>query len=73
MSTEITIQEEEIAESLWMPVADYLAGEHISDFNKRIVEAAIASPGVQLTEMDGYVKPEQYEFFMPRDIDLGED
>ena len=73
LSTEITIQEEEIAESLWMPVADYLAGEHISDFNKRIVEAAIASPGVQLTEMDGYAKPEQYEFFMPRDIDLGED
>ena len=70
LSLEITIQEEEIAESLWMPVGDYLAGEHISDFNKRIVEAAIASPGVQLTDMDGYAKPEQYEFFMPQDADL---
>jgi hypothetical protein len=26
-----------------------------------------------LTEMDGYAKPEQYEFFMPRDVELGED
>lgn len=73
LSFEITIQEEEIAESLWMPVTDYLAGEHISDFNKRIVEAAIGSPGVQLTEMDGYAKPEQYEFFMPADLGLEED
>ena len=73
LSSEITIQEEEIAESLWMPVADYLAGEHISDFNKRIVRAAVESPGVKLTEMDGYAKPEQYEFFMPGDLGQEED
>ena len=59
------MQEEEIAECLWMPVGDYLAGENISDFNKRIVEAAIHSEGVRLTDIEGYAKPEQYEFFMP--------
>tara|TARA_A100001037_G_scaffold36641_1_gene28381 strand:- start:1057 stop:1827 length:771 start_codon:yes stop_codon:yes gene_type:complete len=65
LSRDITMQEEEIAECLWMPVGDYLAGENISDFNKRIVEAAIHSEGVRLTDMEGYAKPEQYEFFMP--------
>ena len=70
LSMEITVQEEEIAECRWMPVADYLSGEHISEFNKKIVEAALKSSGVHLTEMDGYAKPEQYEFFMPPDLDL---
>jgi 8-oxo-dGTP pyrophosphatase MutT (NUDIX family) len=72
LSDRITIQEEEIAECRWMPVAEYLAGEHISDFNKRIVEAAIKSEGVRLTEMEGYGKPEQYEFFMPPNLELEE-
>ena len=48
-----------------MPVGDYLAGENVSEFNKRIVEAAIHSEGVWLTDIEGYAKPEQYEFFMP--------
>ena len=69
LSEEITIQEEEIAECRWMPVAEYLGGENISAFNKRIVEAAMRSPGVKLTEMGDYAKPEQYEFFMPQDLE----
>ena len=63
LSTEISIQEAEIAECLWMPVAEYLADENVSAFNKRIVEAALNSTGVRLTEMEGYGTPEQYEFF----------
>ena len=45
LSTEISIQEDEIAECLWMPVAKYLADENVSAFNKRIVEAALNSTG----------------------------
>ena len=45
LSTEISIQEDEIAECLWMPVADYLADENVSAFNKRIVEAALQQHG----------------------------
>ena len=72
LSTEISIQEDEIAECLWMPVAEYLADENVSAFNKRIVEAALNSTGVRLTEMDGYGTPEQYEFFMPPGVGLKE-
>ncbi len=65
MSEEIRIQQEEIAESLWMPVAEYLADENVSDFNKRIVRAAMETPGIVLTEVAGYGDGRRYEFFMP--------
>ena len=65
LSEEINIQEEEIAVSRWMPVGDYLAAENVSDFNKRIVRAAMESPGLPPTTIDGYGDPERYEFFMP--------
>ena len=65
VSHEISIQVEEIAESLWMPVAEYLAAEAVSPFNKRIVTAAMESPGITPTSLDGYGDPERYEFFMP--------
>jgi hypothetical protein len=31
--------------------------------NKRIVQAALAGPGVALSEVDGYGDPARYEFF----------
>ena len=48
-----------------MPVADFLSGEDISPFNKRIVSAALDHPGVVPSVMDGYGAPDRYEFFMP--------
>ena len=66
LSEEISIQEEEIAESLWMPVEEYLTHERVSPFNKEIVQAAVNTPGLSRVEIDGYGDPEQYEFFMPR-------
>ena len=48
-----------------MPVDAYLASEYVSAFNKRVVRAALDSPGVSPAEMDGYEPPERYEFFMP--------
>ena len=65
LSEEISIQVEEIAECLWMPVAAYLNDENISIFNKRIVQAALHSPGVVPAQIEGYAEPEKYEFFMP--------
>ena len=70
LNEEIAIQEEEIAACLWMPVADYLASEGVSDFNKRIVEAAMKSPGIVSTAIDGYGDPDKYEFFMPSEDEL---
>ena len=66
LTEEVTIQAEEIAEALWMPVDDYLAAEGVSVFNKEIVKAAIESPGVSPTTIEGYSDPERHEIFMPR-------
>lgn len=73
LSKEITIQEEEIAECLWMPVEAYLDAEGVSPFNKRIVETAMRSTGISPCEVEGYAEPERYEFFMPGDTEMSED
>lgn len=65
LSNQITIQEEEIAECLWMPVADFLGSDSIHVFNKTIVTAALTSPGVSPINIDGYEPAERFEFFMP--------
>ena len=59
------MQEEELEECLWMPVDDFLNDDGISDFNKRIVGAALNSPGLEPNFIEGYGDERQYEFFMP--------
>ena len=73
LSKEITIQEEEIAECLWMPVEAYLDAEGVSPFNKRIVETAMRSTGISPCEVEKCAEPERYEFFMPGDTEMSED
>jgi 8-oxo-dGTP diphosphatase len=65
LSQDLTMQAEEIEELLWMPVEDYFASDLVSVFNKRIVRAALSSPGVVPEWIDGYADPSRYEFFMP--------
>ena len=65
LSYEITRAEGEIAECLWMPVAEYLAMESVSAFNKAIVRAAIGSCGIGTTWIDGHGTPVTHEFYMP--------
>jgi 8-oxo-dGTP pyrophosphatase MutT (NUDIX family) len=66
LSEEIRVQEAEIAECLWMPVAEYLASDEVGEFNKRIVEAALDGNGcLVVTEVEGY-GAEEREVFMPR-------
>jgi 8-oxo-dGTP pyrophosphatase MutT (NUDIX family) len=68
LTHEISLQEEEIAEGLWMPVDEYLSCEHVGAFNKRIVQAALyGEHGLVPTGIDGYeTDPTVREFFMPR-------
>ncbi len=67
LSTEITMQEEEIAECRWMPVAEFLSEESgIHEFNKSIVRAALHNPGIVPASISGYDDPDRFEFFMPR-------
>ena len=66
LSTEITMQEEEIAECLWMPTADFLSPESgIHIFNQTIVRAALEHPGMAPAHIAGYDDHERFEFFMP--------
>jgi 8-oxo-dGTP pyrophosphatase MutT (NUDIX family) len=67
LSQDVTMQAEEIEECFWMPVAEYFASDLVSVFNKRIVRAALASPGVSPEWIDGYGDPARYEFFMPQE------
>ena len=64
LSQEITIQEEEIEDCLWMPVIDFLGSEGVSVFNKSIVSAALNSPGVAPSQIAG-IQDGSREFFMP--------
>ena len=66
VSRQIHIQDEEIEECLWMPLDQYLSADNVSPFNKQIVRAAMESPGLTPTSIDGYRDPSTYEVFMPR-------
>jgi 8-oxo-dGTP pyrophosphatase MutT (NUDIX family) len=65
LTTEVAKQAEEIEECLWMPVDEYLEADKVSPFNKSIVRAALTSPGIVPTPMDGYDDEERFEFFGP--------
>jgi 8-oxo-dGTP pyrophosphatase MutT (NUDIX family) len=69
LSQDVTMQAEEIEECFWMPVAEYFESDLVSAFNKRIVRAALRSPGVVPEWIDGYADPARYEFFMPSALD----
>ncbi len=72
LTYEIRRQQSEIAEAVWMPVQEYLESDSVSTFNKEIVRAALQSPGVAPTYIDGYSDPERHEIFMPVDPPNGE-
>ena len=65
LTKEITMQQEELEECLWMPVDDFLGAPDVSPFNKRIVTAALTSPGLEPNFIEGYGDERQYEFFLP--------
>ena len=70
LSQDVRMQAEEIEECFWMPVEEYFASDLVSAFNKRIVRAAVSSPGVTPEWIDGYGDPARYEFFMPSETVL---
>ncbi len=71
LNKQIRMQTEEIQECLWMPVDEFLSSESIHGFNKWIVRAALQSPGMVLTSVDGYSDPRVREFFEPADLSNG--
>lgn len=69
LTREIRIQEEEIEECHWMPVDDYLASDLVHTFNRLIVKAALSSPGIVPTHVDGY-SDDSREIFMPPGLEV---
>jgi 8-oxo-dGTP pyrophosphatase MutT (NUDIX family) len=72
ISEEITIQLDEIEDARWMPVDEYLGSDYVSPMNKRVVHAAISSPGLPPDWIEGYGDPSRYEFFIPRGLESTE-
>ncbi|MEW6754985.1 MAG: NUDIX domain-containing protein [Candidatus Latescibacterota bacterium] len=62
---QIRRQEEEIFDCRWMPVEEYLAAPSSSPFNRQVVRAALASPGLVPVEVEGYEERGRYEVFLP--------
>lgn len=67
LSEVIRMDDYEIEECFWMPVADYLESELVGLFNRRIVRAALSNPGIPSVWVDGYSDPTTHEFFFPHE------
>ncbi len=65
LTFDITKEDSEIEECLWMPLAEYLDHPDVSEFNRAIVKAGVHSPALKATVMNVYPRPEQHEFFFP--------
>ena len=65
LTHEISRQEEEIEECLWMPISEYLDHPDVHAFNKRVVHAVLAGVGLRLDPIEGYGTPKTHELFMP--------
>lgn len=66
LSQEISMQADEIAECLWMPVDTFLSDGGVHTFNKEIVRAALDNPGLAPSLIEGFIDDGLREFFMPR-------
>jgi 8-oxo-dGTP pyrophosphatase MutT (NUDIX family) len=66
LSHAISMQVDEIAECLWMPVDAFLTDTGVSTFNQEIVRAALQSPGLLPSRIAGFDDQDKREFFMPR-------
>ncbi len=64
LSHEITIDPQEISEALWMPLEDFFNHSDTHSFNKRVVKAALETPGLRPEVIEGYGKPETHEIFL---------
>ena len=69
LTYEIILQPEEIEECLWMSVDEYLTSDYVHTFNRQIVRAALASPGVVLSDVEGYSEGRRREIFMPPGVE----
>ncbi len=68
LSQAISMQADEIAECLWMPVEAFLSAGDVHNFDKEIVRAALRSSGLAPSPIDGKPDDGSREFFMPKPL-----
>ena len=71
LNRDINKQDDEIDECLWMPVDEYMSSEYVWEFNKSIVSAALASPGMVQATLGDNSDGSRFEWFMPETGDQG--
>lgn len=59
LSEEIRPQASEVAECVWMPVAQFLQHEEVSAFNRNFVQLAVSTSGLKTAEFKDYPGPER--------------
>lgn len=65
-TSDILIDERELAEARWMPLEDYLGREGVGAFNRRIVEATLDAPGWRHSRIAGLeIDPGRFEAYFP--------
>lgn len=65
LNFDIQLDNDELEKALWMPVDEYLARDATSPFNRRVVQAALATPPLPDETLDSYMDaPDSYEVFM---------
>jgi 8-oxo-dGTP diphosphatase len=67
LSHNISMQVEEIEECMWMPLEKFLLADHVHPFNKSVVRAALAGPGIVPGIIEGHGDPDRFEFLLPRE------
>ena len=66
LSFEITPQETEIAEALWLPVGEYLSRDGVGSFSKRVVGVALGARSLRPNEVADYMDDsDAYEVLLP--------
>ena len=63
LSRDITIDEQEIAEARWMPVAEFMALDTTHTFNKNLVQ--MVRKGIGMRPVDWSALPDSMEVFAP--------
>ena len=64
LDLEISVDDEEIGDAMWVDIAEYLANPAIGVYNKRVVQAAVAGRLLSMEEVEGYMSPGEYEVFI---------
>ncbi|HEX7005319.1 MAG TPA: NUDIX domain-containing protein [Trueperaceae bacterium] len=69
VSREIVRQESEIAEAVWMPLAEFMASDRVSPFTRDVLQAAMEGDGLKPRSYESVTSKSTWELFLPESDD----